>query len=63
MKGGNRWRIRADLVDSIVQDPTGNCEASEWLEADMSDELPPYDWGPGGVPTLQVVEILDGEGL
>ncbi len=62
VKVGNRWRIRADQVDSMIQDSSANFEASEWLDADISGELPPYDWGPGGIPALQPVEVLDGEG-
>ncbi|MBT9587624.1 helix-turn-helix domain-containing protein [bacterium] len=63
VKVGNRWRIRADQLDSLVQDSAGYREASEWLEADISGELPPYDWGPLGEPALQTVEIVAGEGL
>ncbi|MEO0540248.1 MAG: hypothetical protein AAFZ80_05200 [Cyanobacteria bacterium P01_A01_bin.105] len=30
--------------------PTPDAETRRWLEADLSGELPEYDWGPEGIP-------------
>lgn len=38
-------------------------EAQEWLEADLSGELPPYDWGEIGMPQGKPVKYMPGQGL
>ena len=30
--------------------PTIDNETREWLDADLSGELPPYEWGKKGIP-------------
>ncbi|NLG78994.1 MAG: helix-turn-helix domain-containing protein [Firmicutes bacterium] len=38
-------------------------EDSEWLEASIEGPLPPYDWGPGGLPKARPVHYVPGRGL
>ena len=38
-------------------------ESQTWLEADLGDDLPDYDWGENGVPQGKSVEYLSGIGL
>lgn len=38
-------------------------ESQIWLEADLGDNLPDYDWGENGVPQGKPIEYLSGVGL
>ncbi|MFZ4557474.1 MAG: hypothetical protein ACOYN8_14025 [Pseudanabaena sp.] len=38
-------------------------ESQSWLEADLVSDLPEYDWGEGGIPSMRPVEYLSGIGL
>ena len=38
-------------------------ETREWLEADLSDPLPPYEWGPEGPTEGRPVHYIPGVGL
>jgi hypothetical protein len=38
-------------------------ESQSWLEADLVSDLPEYDWGEGGIPSMKSVEYLSGIGL
>jgi hypothetical protein len=38
-------------------------ESRTWLEADLAGDLPEYDWGEAGIPTVQPVRFVPGEGL
>jgi hypothetical protein len=38
-------------------------ESKSWLEADLVRDLPEYDWGEGGIPSMKPVEYLSGIGL
>jgi hypothetical protein len=38
-------------------------ESQSWLEADLVSDLPEYDWGGGGIPSMKPVEYLSGIGL
>lgn len=38
-------------------------ESKAWLEADLTEPLPPYDWGPEGEPEGQQVIYTAAQGL
>ncbi|PZU91894.1 MAG: hypothetical protein DCE90_19255 [Pseudanabaena sp.] len=38
-------------------------ESQSWLEADLTNDLPEYNWGEGGIPSLKPVEYVSGLGL
>ena len=38
-------------------------ESKSWLEADLVNDLPEYDWGEGGIPSMKPVEYVSGIGL
>ena len=38
-------------------------ESKSWLEADLVNDLPEYDWGEGGIPSMKPVEYVSGVGL
>ncbi len=38
-------------------------ESKSWLEADLVNDLPEYDWGEGGIPSMKTVEYVSGVGL
>ncbi len=38
-------------------------ESQFWLEDNLSNDLPEYDWGEGGIPSMKPVEYLAGIGL
>ena len=43
--------------------PTKDLESQAWLEADLVDNLPEYDWGESEIPKGQPVEYVSGLGL
>jgi hypothetical protein len=38
-------------------------ESQDWLEADLGEDLPPYEWGEAGVPQGKPVQFVGGRGL
>ncbi len=38
-------------------------ESQSWLDADLGGNLPEYDWGEGGMPSMKPVEYISGIGL
>jgi hypothetical protein len=38
-------------------------ESRIWLEANLAGDLPEYDWGEAGIPVVQPVRFVPGEGL
>lgn len=38
-------------------------ESQSWLEADLVSDLPEYNWGEGGMPSMKPVEYFAGIGL
>ena len=65
IKAGRLWRIRErDLKAFLAQGrEETDAETREWLEADMSGALPPYEWGESGPPKGQPVRYMAGVGL
>ena len=41
--------LKKELEDTSTSDVMDE-ESRTWLEADLSGELPEYDWGPEGMP-------------
>ncbi len=50
---------------SRTSDTPNKCQDVDirWLEADLGGPLPPYDWGPKGVPFPTPVRYVPGVGL
>jgi hypothetical protein len=38
-------------------------ESQKWLEADLGEDLSPYEWGAGDVPEGKPVQYVLGRGL
>ncbi|MEM9163280.1 MAG: hypothetical protein AAGC54_09450 [Cyanobacteria bacterium P01_F01_bin.4] len=56
--------LRQDITEaSSASDSTLDEESKTWLEADMIDELPEYDWGPAGMPDGLPVTYIPGQGI
>lgn len=36
---------------------------TRWLDANWDKALPPYEWGPGGIPAMKPVRYIPGKGL
>ena len=43
--------------------PVDDTESQSWLEADLTNDLPEYDWGEEGTPSMKPVEYSAGLGL
>lgn len=67
---GHKYRLQ-DLLDieAPATDDTGSGddafdrESASWLEAPLTEPLPPYDWGPEGEPEGQPVRYVENEGF
>jgi excisionase family DNA binding protein len=44
----------ADRLDEMFDDLT--TESQTWLKANLTEELPSYDWGDSGIPEVKPVE-------
>jgi hypothetical protein len=44
-----------------LQEP--DLETQDWLEADLGEDFPPYEWGAEGIPTGKPVRYVSGRGL
>jgi hypothetical protein len=40
-----------------------DAETQEWIEADLVNDLPPYDWGTAEIPTGKSIRYVPGQGL
>jgi hypothetical protein len=38
-------------------------ESQRWLEADLGEDLPEYDWGPNGIPEDKPIRYESGTGF
>jgi hypothetical protein len=38
-------------------------ESQRWLEADLGEDLPEYDWGPNGIPADKPIRYEPGTGF
>lgn len=53
----------ATELSKIENFAANDTESQSWLEADLVGDLPEYDWGEGGIPSMTPVEYLSGIGL
>lgn len=53
----------ATELSKIENFATNDQESQSWLEADLVNDLPEYDWGEGGIPSMKPVEYVSGIGL
>jgi predicted DNA-binding antitoxin AbrB/MazE fold protein len=55
----------AEMLAAIAALPLEglDAETDEWLEADLVEDLPPYDWGEQGVPLGKQVHYALGVGF
>ncbi len=51
------------LDNSLKLKPSSDIETEEWLEADLSGEMPSYEWGDAGEPQGKPVKYIPGKGL
>uniref|UniRef100_A0A832H296 Uncharacterized protein n=1 Tax=Oscillatoriales cyanobacterium SpSt-402 TaxID=2282168 RepID=A0A832H296_9CYAN len=49
-----RISVRQQVIDP---------ETHEWLDAELSEELPSYEWGETGIPQGKPVKYVAGKGL
>ena len=54
--------ISINVPDSITSSQL-NAETRAWLNADLSGELPPYDWGKEGMPKGEPVRYEPERGF
>jgi hypothetical protein len=40
-----------------------DAESSAWLTADLAGDLPEYNWGQDGIPAVQPIRFVPGEGF
>lgn len=50
-------------LSKIENFAANDMESQSWLEADLVSNLPEYDWGEGGIPSMKPVEYVSGIGL
>ncbi len=50
-------------LSKIENFTTNDTESQSWLEADLVSDLPEYDCGERGIPSMKPVEYLSGIGL
>lgn len=67
-----QWGISRDVLHEAQSEETFQSdsryttldeESKDWLEADLSGDLPDYDWGPAGIPEGLPIEYLPGKGI
>jgi hypothetical protein len=56
-------RFLATELSKIENFAANDSVSQSWLEADLVRDLPEYDWGEGGIPSMKPVEYLSGIGL
>jgi hypothetical protein len=52
-------------AEAVWEEPDDamDAETRAWLEADLMEPLPPYEWGPEGIPPVQPVSYEPGVGF
>jgi predicted DNA-binding antitoxin AbrB/MazE fold protein len=55
----------AEILAAIAALPLEglDSETDAWLEADLVEDLPPYDWGEQGIPPGKQVKYMPGTGF
>lgn len=52
--------LQADLQESANE---LDAETQQWLEANLDEALPPYDWGATGAPSGKPIRYQLGQGF
>jgi hypothetical protein len=55
--------LREEITASSILFPELDEESRLWLEAEMTEELPEYDWGPEGIPQGLPIRYIPGRGV
>ncbi len=64
-QGKSLQAFASEALTKAVEDlaPVVSEEDRAWLDADLGDTLPPYDWGSDGPPAGRPVRYVPGRGL
>lgn len=52
----------SDLLKATTV-PEPDAESQTWLNADLAPTLPPYEWGEEGLPDIEPVQYVPGQGF
>ena len=66
LNSSDKLRVIQFLVTELSKTENfadNDIESKSWLEADLVDDLPEYNWGEGGIPSMKPVEYVYGVGL
>jgi hypothetical protein len=66
LNSSDKLRVIQFLVTELSKTENfadNDIESKSWLEADLVDDLPEYNWGEGGIPSMKPVEYVSGVGL
>lgn len=58
---GAEVMVRLEASDATSARVDG--ESRVWLDANLSEPLPPYDWGKDGIPNVRPVRYRPGVGF
>ncbi len=56
-------RLREDIAVSSMPVTELDEESRIWLESEMTEELPEYDWGPAGIPAGVPIICTPDQGI
>ncbi len=66
LNSSDKLRVIQFLVTELSKTENfadNDIESKSWLEADLVDDLPEYNWGEGGIPSMKPVEYVSGVGI
>ena len=66
LNSSDKLRVIQFLVTELSKTENfadNDIESKSWLEADLVYDLPEYNWGEGGIPSMKPVEYVSGVGL
>jgi excisionase family DNA binding protein len=77
LKFGRQWRFPRQKVEAWLEQaqqrqPTASeslptdeldAETRAWVDAELTEPLPPYEWGPAGIPPVKPVRYKPGVGF
>jgi len=50
-------------ADRAVEQDAPSAESKMWMEAELANNTPPYDWGKKGIPFARPVRYEEGKGF